>query len=317
MRKEDKILKHNKQERQVIKNVKKSGQTLSPGMRLATNLFLIVAFIFFIGPIIWILILSFMNQAQITSWPPDLASGFTLDNYVSIFSRIGNIGEAVTEDLVMTKKVEKFVRALGNTVVLSVSSVGISLLVGIPAAYGLSRFKNKTKETLAMMFMSFRFVPELLTIVPLYLIYQRVGLYGTTGGLVWVYILISLPLIIWISRIGFDDLPYDLEQAAMLDGYSRAKSFLKIILPLAKPSIAAATVLSFIYAWNNFMNGFVLSSGDSQPVTVAILGFYDITGLNYGRIAAAVILAILPPIIVSQVASKYLVSGLSMGAVKR
>lgn len=310
-------MRHTKQERQIIREIKKSSQTLSWGKRLATNLVLLIAFLFFIGPIIWIVLLSFKTQSQITSWPPDIFSEFTLENYTSILSRIGNIGKPAVEDLVMTKKVEKFVRALGNTVVLSVCSVGISLLVGVPAAYGLSRFKTKTKETLAMMFMSFRFVPELLTIIPLYLIYQRVGLYGTTFGLIWVYLLISLPLIIWISRIGFDDLPYDLEQAAMLDGYSRVKSFLKIILPLAKPSIAAATVLSFIYAWNNFMNGFVLSSGNSQPVTVAILGFYDITGLNYGRIAAAVVIAILPPIIVSQIASKYLVSGLSMGAVKR
>lgn len=310
-------MKLTKEERQIIKEIKKSSQTLSAGKRFVVNLLLFIAFLFFIGPIIWILILSFKTQSQITAWPPDIFSKFTLDNYASIFSRIGKIGKPITEDLVMTKKVEKFVRAFGNTVILSVSSVAISLIVGIPAAYGLSRFKNKTKETLAMMFMSFRFVPELLTIIPLYLIYQKVGLYGNTIGLVWVYLLISLPLIIWISRIGFDDLPYDLEQAATLDGYSKVKTFWKIILPLAKPGIAAATVLSFIYAWNNFMNGFVLSSGNSQPVTVAILGFYDITGLNYGRIAAAVVIAILPPIIVSQVASKYLVSGLSMGAVKR
>lgn len=310
-------MKKTKEERRIIRDIKKSGETFSVGKRLAINLALIVAFLFFIGPILWIFLLSFKTQAQITAWPPEVFSEFTLDNYISIFSRIGNIGKTVADDLLMSKKVEKFVVSIGNTAIVSIASVAISLLVGIPAAYGLSRFKTKAKETLATMFMGFRFVPELLTIIPLYLLYQKTGLYGTTFGLIWVYILISLPLIVWISRIGFDDLPYDLEQAAMLDGYSRTKAFFKIILPLAKPSIAAATVLSFIYAWNNFMNGFVLSSGNSQPVTVAIMGFYDITGLNYGRIAAAVIIAILPPIIVSQIASKYLVSGLSMGAVKQ
>jgi len=308
---------NNQSKKQIIRNIKKSGNTLSIGKRLGINILLLIAFIFFIGPVLWILLLSFKNQSQITSWPPDVFSGFTLDNYHTIFSRIRNMGSLVSGDIVMSKKVEKLVTSLGNTALLSISSVAISLIVGVPAAYGLSRFKNKTKEKLAMMFMSFRFVPELLTIVPLYLIYQKVGLYGTTFGLIWVYILISLPLIIWISRIGFDDLPYELEQAAILDKYSRTKAFFKVILPLAKPSIAAATVLSFIYAWNNFLMGFVLSSGNSQPVTVAIMGFYDITGLNYGLISAAVILAILPPIIVSQIASKYLVSGLSMGAVKR
>ena len=312
-------MKYTKQEREIIRNVQKSTDKLGWKKRLLINLALVPAFVFFIFPVLWVLLMSFKTQSQITTWPPDIFGPFTLENYQSIFSRMfgaGGVVSGIGKELVMQRKVDEYVKAFLNTTLFSTISVLISLIIGVPAAYGLARYKTKAKDQLATMFMSFRFVPELMTIIPLFLVYQTVGLYNTYFGLIWVYLLISLPMIIWITRIGFDEIPFDLEQAAMLDGYGRSKTFFKIILPMAKPGIAAATVLSFIYAWNNFLFGFVLSS-DKKPVTVAILGFYDITGLNYGRIAAAIVLAILPPIIVSQIASEYLVSGLSMGAVKR
>jgi multiple sugar transport system permease protein len=211
----------------------------------------------------------------------------------------------------------RFYKSIINTILLSLCSVAIALIIGVPAAYGLARFKSKIKDQLAFFFLSFKFFPELVFLIPLFLIFQKTHLYGTYFGLIWVYTLISLPLIIWIVRINFLELPYDLEQAAMLDGYSKRKIFFKIILPLAKPGIAAATVLAFIYAWNNFILALILATTKIQPVTVSILSQIDIRDLNYGRIAAAIIIAILPVIAVSQIASKYLVSGLSMGAVKQ
>jgi multiple sugar transport system permease protein len=313
-------MKHTKQELEIIKKIKKSSDKLGWKNRLLINIALFISFVFFICPVLWVLLISFKTQDQITNWPPDVFKSFTIENYESIFSRIftaGSKASGLGKELVMQKKVDEYVRAYLNTTLYSTASVLISLIIGVPAAYGLARYKTKTKETLASMFMGFRFVPDLMTIIPTFLIYQAVGLYNTYFGLIWIYLLISLPMIIWITMIGFDEIPFDLEQAAILDGYSRIKAFFKIILPIAKPSIAAATVLSFIYAWNNFIFGFILTSVDKKPVTYAILSFYDITGLNFGRIAAAIILAILPAIIVSQIAANYLVSGLSMGAVKR
>lgn len=304
-----------KHDRELIRKIKKF-DSLKIGDKAVINIVLVFVFLFFLFPIIWVFIISFKAQNQISNMPPSIFSPFTADNYKDIFG-IGEKTVSSAKKALMDTKSVKFFKSILNTFILSVSSVFISLLVGIPAAYGLSRFRNKLKEQLAFIFLSFRFVPELIIIIPLYLIYQKLHLYGTYFGLIWVYILISLPMVIWITRIHFNDLPYDLEQAAMLDGYSRAKAFFRIILPLAKPGIAAATVLSFIYAWNNFILGFVLATTRIQPVTVAIMGYYDITDLNYGRMAASIILAILPVIAVSQIASKYLVSGLSMGAVKK
>jgi multiple sugar transport system permease protein len=308
-------MKYSRHERELIRKIQKQSN-LTTGKTIGINVALILVFLFFMFPIIWILLISFKQQAQISSMPPDIFSAFTLDNYKDIFN-IGTYSSNEAKSALMHAKSIGFYKSILNTVILALSSVAISLVIGVPAAYGLSRFRNKAKEQLAFLFLSFRFVPELIIIIPLYLIYQKIYLYGTYFGLIWVYILISLPMIIWIVRINFNEIPFDMEQAAMLDGYTKKKTFFRIILPLAKPGIAAATVLSFIYAWNNFILGFVLATTRIQPVTVAILGYFDITDLNYGRMSASIIIAILPVIIVSQIASRYLVSGLSMGAVKR
>ena len=301
-------------ERDIRKRVKRS-ERLPLRRRLVVNTIVILLGAAFLFPIVWMLIISFKSQSRIASMPPDVFSAFTLENYRSVL----NIGVDATaaRATLMRNKSAAFVRGLLNTTLYAVCSVLIAALVGVPAAYGLSRYRNAAKERLAFVFLSFRFVPQLLIIVPLYLVYQRVGLYGTYAGVTWAYILISIPFVVWITRSYMDDIPFELEQAAMLDGYSRQATFFRVVLPLARPGIAAALIISFIYAWNSFTFGFVLATTKLQPATVKILTYYDITDLHYGRIAAAMMVATLPMIVVSQIASSYLVSGLSMGAVKR
>ena len=299
---------------------KRKKASLSLGKRIFINIVLVIIMIAFIFPIVWMGIISFKTQGQIQSMPPSVFSPFTLDNYREIFGT--NVkattdkarSQAVSE--VIKMRSESFLRSLLNSAILSVSSVAIAAVIGVIAAYGLSRYKNKNKEQLGFIFLSFRFVPELAILIPLYIIYQKLMLYDTYFGLIWVYILIPLPMIIWITRTYFDDLPIELEQAAMLDGYSKVKIFFKIVLPLVKPGLAASIILSFIYAWNSLIFGLVLAANRIQPVTARILNFSDITDPSYGRVAAAIIIAILPMIIISQIASKYLVSGLSLGAIK-
>jgi len=285
-------------------------------VRIYVNVALILVGAFFLFPIAWMLILSFKSQVQITSMPPDLFSSFTLENYRSVLN-IGVTYSTAAKASLMEIKSNEFLQGLFNTAVVAFFSVAISALVGIPAAYGLSRYKNALKDQLAFTFLSFRFVPQLLVIIPLYLIYQRIGLYGTYFGIIWASSLVSIPFVVWITRSYMDDIPTEIEEAALMDGHTRRDVFFRIILPLAKPGIAASIIISFIAVWNNFTFGFVLATTRLQPVTVKILSFYDITDLNYGRIAAAMMLATLPMILVSQVAAKYLVSGMSMGAVRK
>jgi multiple sugar transport system permease protein len=161
-----------------------------------------------------------------------------------------------------------------------------------------------------------KFAPPLLVLLPLSLYFQQIGLDNTYFGLIWIYQLITLPLILWIVRGYFEDASPDIEYAYRVDGHSWFKGFIKIAIPLAGPGIAAAGLLSFIFAWNNFIFALVLASGSKQPVTVGALAFVTASGIQYGQIAAAVVLSIIPTLAIALYAQRWLVEGLSLGAVK-
>ena len=183
---------------------------------------------------------------------------------------------------------------LENTIILSVASVALSLLLGVPAAYAFARFRFRLGEDIAFTLLSFRFAPALLVLLPLSLYFQDIGLSDTYIGLVWVYQLITLPLILWIVRGYFEDISPDIEHAYRLDGHSWFASFTRIAIPLARPGIAAAGLLAFIFAWNNFVFALILASADKQPVTVGALAFVTASGIQYGQVAAAVVLSVDP-----------------------
>ena len=169
----------------------------------------------------------------------------------------------------------------------------MALILGVPAAYAFARFKFRLGETIAFTLLSFRFAPPLLVLLPLSLYFSETGLSDTYFGLVWVYQLIALPLILWIVRGYFEDISPDIEYAYRISGHSWWATFRKdIAVPLARPGIAAAGLLAFIFAWNNFVFALVLASADKQPVTVGALAFVTASGIQYGQIAAAIILSI-------------------------
>jgi multiple sugar transport system permease protein len=209
-----------------------------------------------------------------------------------------------------------FMNNLWNSLILSVFSVLLALILGVPAAYAFARFKFRLGEDIAFTLLSFRFAPPLLVLLPLALYYQDIGLSDTYTGLVWIYQLICLPLVLWIVRGYFEDISPDIEHAYRVDGHSWLATFLKIAIPLARPGIAAAALLAFIFAWNNFIFALVLASADKQPVTVGALAFVTASGIQYGQIAAATVLSVLPTLILALCAQRYLVEGLSLGAVK-
>ncbi len=154
-------------------------------------------------------------------------------------------------------------------------------------------------------------------IIPIYLIFQQIGLYDTYIGLIWVYQLITMPMVIWILMSYFEEISVELEQASLVDGFPPLRTFWRIILPMAKPGIAAASLLAFIYAWNNFIFALILGSSKVQPVTVSALKFITAEKLRYGDIAAACVLAAIPIFLLSVYAQRYMVRGLSLGAVKQ
>lgn len=280
----------------------------TPVGRLARAVLLTIVGLFFLFPIFWVVLMSFQTNETILRIPPSLLFSPTLDNYVALIS-------GTLETQAGTLKIE-FMNNLMNSVILSTSSVALSLILGIPAAYAFARFRFRLGENIAFTLLSFRFAPPLLVLLPLLLYFRTIGLDNTYIGLIWVYQLITLPLILWIVRGYFEDISEDIEHAYRVDGNGWFKTFIRVAVPLARPGIAAATLLAFIFAWNNFIFALILASADKQPVTVGALAFVTASGIQYGQIAAALVLSVIPTLLLALYAQRYLVEGLSLGAVK-
>lgn len=283
-------------------------ETHSPLERLLRGIALTLVCLFFMFPIFWIVLMSFQTNETILRVPPSVVFAPTLENYTALIT--GRLETAAgTLDI-------DFMGNLFNSLFLSTASVAIGLLLGVPAAYAFARLKFRGSEDIAFTLLSFRFAPPLLVLLPLTIYFQQLGLANTYGGLIWVYQLIVLPLILWIVRGYFEDIPADVEYAYRIAGHDFWSTFRRIALPLAGPGIAAAGLLSFIFAWNNFVFALVLASADKQPVTVGALAFVTASGIQYGQVAAGIVLSIAPTFALALYAQRYLVEGLSLGAVK-
>lgn len=280
----------------------------SPLERIVRGALVALILIFFLFPIFWIFLMSFQTNEEILRIPPSIFFTPTISNYEALIT--GKLVSAAgTLDIA-------FMRNLWNSVLLSSVSVVIALILGVPAAYAFARFKFRLSEDIAFTLLSFRFAPPLLVLLPLSLYFQEIGLTDTYIGLVWVYQLIALPLILWIVRGYFEDISPDIEHAYRISGHSWWRTFTRIAVPLAGPGIAAAGLLAFIFCWNNFVFALILASADKQPVTVGSLAFVTASGIQYGQIAAAIVLSVTPTLAIALYAQRYLVEGLSLGAVK-
>ncbi|MBE2999953.1 carbohydrate ABC transporter permease [Nocardiopsis sp. HNM0947] len=268
------------------------------------DLLLVLWFAFSLFPILWMILLSLKTQAEQTSTYFRFTP--TLENYTTVLSAEG---ERITS--------VDFTGALFTSLVTSLGAVALSLVIGVPAAYAAGRWAYRGSGDVMFTILSFRFAPELMVIVPLFIIYNQLGLFDTAFGTIWVLQLVTLPLIVWILRSYFQDLPEELEQAALLDGYTRTRAFLTVALPLVRPGIAASALLAFIFAWNNYVFPLILTGSENPTVTVAVTRFLGGGGQAYYNLtAAAALLAALPPLLVALSIQRYLVRGLSFGAVK-
>jgi multiple sugar transport system permease protein len=283
---------------------------LMPGQKrftpasIGADLLLVAWFAFSLFPILWMVLLSLKTAAdQTTTY---FAFSPTLDNFVTVLSDEGTRLTSVN-----------FANAILSSVINCGGAVLVSLVIGIPAAYAAGRYKFKGSDDLMFTILSFRFAPELMVIVPLFVIYNQIGLFDTKVGMIWVLQLVTMPLVVWILRSYFEDLPADLEHAALLDGYTRRKAFVMVALPMVRPGIAAAALLAFIFAWNNYVFPLILSGADNATITVAISRFLGGGGQAYYNLtAAAALIGALPPLLLALTIQRYLVRGLSFGAVK-
>ncbi len=280
--------------------------------KLGVYLGLVIIAIYILFPMIWILSLSFKVPQDITCAIPKFVFKPTLDNYKSLFL-IGSLSKSVGATTL------NFPRYFLNSLIISGFGTLLSLIVGIPAGYVLTRGrfkKESTRENIAFTLLSFWFGPEMAILLPLYKIYRVLGLMDSYLGLILLYQLIGVPFIVWLSRSYFLDIPVSIEDASLVDGYTRWQTFWRIDFPLLKPGIAATAVLTFIFEWNNFIFALVVGGRHTMPVTAGALGFISYEAVLWGQMAGAIIISALPEIILAIAVQKYMTRGLTFGAVR-
>jgi multiple sugar transport system permease protein len=239
-------------------------------------------------PFLWMLASSFKTQVDIIAWPPKIFFEPTLRNYEKVFDE------------------QDFLKYFVNSTVVGTAAVGLSLLLGLPAAYSIARFAQRRLAVFIL----------LARLMPGYIVFSRLGLMDSYTALILSHMLIALPIVVWIMSSYFATIPRELEESAMVDGATRQYAFLKIILPLSGPGIITATTLSFIFSWNNFMFSQVLSMEKTKTLPIAVYNFLSYAEVDWGGVMAAAVAIMAPAIVLTMVFQKYVVKGLTMGAVK-
>ncbi len=265
------------------------------GRILSSPLILLVALLI-LFPFFWILSSSFKKQVDIVASPPRLFSFAPVAaNYVRVFAE------------------QNFPKYFLNSTVIGVVSVAASLLLGLPAAYSIARFRQRR---LSVFILVARLMPGISFLMPWYIIFSRLKLMDTYLALVLSHMLVALPVVVWVMSSYFGGVPEEIEESAMVDGATRQRSFLLVVLPLSGPGVVTAMTLSFIFSWNNFMFAQVLSMERTRTLPIAIYNFVSYAEVNWGAVMAAAVAIIAPAIILTMIFQRYVVKGLTMGAVK-
>jgi len=209
-------------------------------------------------------------------------------------------------------------QALGNSLGIAAATAAVAVALGAPAAYAVARFKFRrpSNEDITLWFLSQRVLPPVATVAPLFLLIHWLGLLDTRTGLVLLNVTFNLPLVVVILRQAFLDLPVELEEAAMVDGAGHGTIFLRICLPLAAPSLAAAVLIVIAFTWNEFLFGLMIGSLHATVIPAHIAGTGSTRGPDFGFLAVRSLIAITPPVVLALLAQRYIVRGLTFGAVK-
>ncbi|MGI8483150.1 MAG: carbohydrate ABC transporter permease [Thermomicrobiales bacterium] len=252
----------------------------------------------FMLPIFWIVTTAFKTRTDAFAIPPVWFFSPTMQNFRAVLNEGG------------------FLHEYKNSVIVAVSTTIVTLLIGVPAAYSLSRFQFRGKRTLAFFILTTRLLPFIGMLFPLYIIFNKLHLLDTYLGLITLHVTFALVIVIWMMRGYFMQVPIDLEEAALTDGATRLGALFRIVLPLAAPGMAAVSVFTFLVSWNEFLFALMFTRQHVKTAPVAITGFMSFEGINWGPLAAAGLMVLAPVFLLSLFVLKYLVAGLSMGAVK-
>ena len=240
--------------------------------------------------------LSLKYEIDNASYPPILIPDrFAWSNYADVLSS------------------NRFTTYFVNSLMVTGSATLLALIVGVPAGYGIARMQAHKS---AVVILIARITPGLSYLIPLFLLFQWLGLLGTLVPQVVIHLVVTVPIVIWIMIGYFETTPMELEEAARIDGASRWQVFRHVALPIARPGIAVAMILSIIFSWNNFVFGIVLAGRETRTLPVAVYNMISFDQLSWGPLAAAALIVTLPVLLLTMVAQRQIVAGLTAGAVK-
>lgn len=235
-----------------------------------------------------------------------LPSETTFENYSNLFSGEANSGGT-----------PPFLVALKNSLIISVSTTVLSVSVGMFAAYSYARFRFKGKSQLLMSVLGLRMVPEIVLLIPLYIIFARAGMINNVSTLIIIYTIFNLPFVIWLLQGFFSSISKEMEESALMDGATHLKFLFRFIIPLSAPGLIATAIFVFLISWDEFMFATIFTSTyEAKTLTVAISEFSQKGMVDFGLQITAGFLASIPPIILALILQKYIISGLSDGSVK-
>ncbi|MBA3416164.1 MAG: carbohydrate ABC transporter permease [Chloroflexia bacterium] len=271
--------------------------------RLGERRFLLVALVaaiwaFYLFPLVWLIMMSLKTQIDMFAVPPLFIFAPTFEHYRATFAD------------------DNFRDAARNSLIVTAVSMVASLALGALAAYGLARFRFRFGEGLAFGLIVGRMIPPIVFVVPLFLLLNRLGLRNTHLGLILVYTAFNLPFVIWMLRSFFEEVPVELEQAAMIDGASRLRAFWSVTMPLAAAGFAATAVFVAIGSWSEFLFALILTGPDTGTLPVYLATFVGDRTINWGGVASTGVLVILPLVVLGMLVQRNLIKGLTMGAMK-
>ena len=265
-----------------------------------THAVLIVTAVFVLFPYAWMVATSVKPIADVVSWPIRwIPERFTLENYAAILAD------------------PRFVRSLFNSVVVSIAVTTISLVLSVPAAYGLTRLVRGGGRTMLVGILASQFFPPMVFFVPFYIILQSVGMLNTLGGLVFAYLSVTLPVCTWMVATSLRDIPVEIEESARIDGCSDIGMIWRIVLPIAAPGIVTAGIFAFILSWQEYIFALLYTTSE-RAQTAPVLMFYLLGQhqIDYARLMAAAVLLSIPIAVPFAIIQRVYRQGLTEGGVK-
>ena len=286
-----------------------------------------ILLVYTLGPFLWLVSSSFQTETEIVSIPPHwIPNEPTVDNYKAIFSATERVVTYETRKRAhdmsrgvgfIPETAKNLLPALRNSFVVAVAVVVLNLLVAIPAGYALAKIRFRGRSTSIYAILTTRVVPDIVLVVPFFLVIQRLGVVDSLWSLIITYLAITVPFTVFMLINYFESLPDELDKAARVDGCSRLATLTHVYLPLALPSLVAVVLFTFLVSWNEFLFALMFTQTTaSQTLPIVVATFTSDFTISFSFMNAAGVVAVIPPVILATVFERYLVAGLTAGAVK-